>query len=388
MPDPSKTDTGGGLTGVPPRATANKTIPDALKMRVGDHARVAKGFGATPESEAAVNAALKWLAKNQSSSGRWDAKRLGAGGVAVDGTDRFNAGSTADTGITGLALLAFLAAGHTHLQGPHQTTVRRGLEFLLSMQAADGNLGASVNMYEKMYCHAMATCAVSEAFAMTGDERLAGTVRRAVGFTLKTQDQRTGGWRYSVGQPGDTSQLGWQVMALKSAQLAGIAMPQGTRDGIERFLRSVSIGHSSGKACYQPVRPVPSRSMTAEALVCRQFLDMPEPPAALTEASNFILEERPGSGTPNHYYWYYGTLSMYQLQGDAWRQWNEALQKVLLGSQRSDGTLAGSWDPDPVWGACGGRAYSTSLSTLCLEVYYRFLPLYVEAAGRPRTAPK
>jgi hypothetical protein len=77
---------------------------------------------------------------------------------------------------------------------------------------------------------------------------------------------------------------------------------------------------------------------------------------------------------------------MYQLQGEPWRRWNEALQKNLLAAQRHDAALAGSWDPDPVWGGCGGRAYSTALATLCLEVYYRFLPLYVEAAGRERRA--
>jgi len=94
------------------------------------------------------------------------------------------------------------------------------------------------------------------------------------------------------------------------------------------------------------------------------------------------LQEMPGTGLVNHYYWYYATLALYQSGGDPWRRWNEALQKNLLAAQRLDGTWAGSWDPDPVWGRCGGRVYSTALCTLCLEVYYRYLPLYVEAAGR------
>ena len=126
--------------------------------------------------------------------------------------------------------------------------------------------------------------------------------------------------------------------------------------------------------------------MTAEALVCRQFLGIVDSPQTLSEASSFVLQEMPGAGRTNHYYWYYATLGMYQLQGEPWRRWNEALQKNLLATQRHDGALAGSWDPDPVWGGCGGRAYSTALATLCLEVYYRFLPLYVEAAGRERRA--
>ena len=43
--------------------------------------------------------------------------------------------------MTGLALLAFLASGHTHLDGPYRDDVRRGLEYLMRTQAADGNLG-------------------------------------------------------------------------------------------------------------------------------------------------------------------------------------------------------------------------------------------------------
>ncbi len=385
---PSGDDAGSGARlgiGPPGESGPAKPLPGVLKQRVGDH--VGKGHGATPQTEAAVTAALAWLAANQRSSGRWDARGLGGGaGRAADGEERQAAGMQADAGISGLALLAFLAAGHTHLQGPHQNTVRRGLEFLLNVQDADGCLAGTANKYERMYCHAMATCAVSEAFAMTGDERIQPTVRRAIQYTLRAQDRVTGGWRYQPSDPGDTSQLGWQLMALKSAELAGIPIPQQTRDGIGRFLRSVSLGRNGGLACYQPARPMASRSMTAEALACRQFMGLIDREETTAEASGYLLQEMPGAGTTNHYYWYYATLALYQTQGEAWRRWNEALQKNLLASQRQDAHLAGSWDPDPVWGGCGGRAYSTALATLCLEVYYRFLPLYVEAAGRERRA--
>ncbi len=361
-----------------------KSVPTPYRQRVGDHLEVAKGFGATQDSEARVKAALGWLAANQSDSGRWEAHRLSGGaGLAADRQDRQAAGAQADSGITGLALLAFLAAGHTHLQGPHQTTVRHGLEYLLAVQDSNGFLGATNNQYERMYCHAMATCAISEAYAMTRDERLGPAVRRAINYTLAAQDRVTGGWRYHPGDPGDTSQLGWQVMALKSAELAGIDIPQATRDGIGRFLKSVAAGRSGGLARYQPNRGLPSRSMTAEALVCREFMGLSTSSQAVDEAVGYLLQEPPGAGLTNVYYWYYATLGMYQLQGDGWHRWNETLQKNLMATQRTDGELAGSWDPDPVWGGCGGRAYSTALSTLCLEVYYRFLPLHAEAnAGR------
>ena len=264
--------------------------------------------------------------------------------------------------------------------------MHRGLEYLLSVQDAHGSLGSTTNRYEKMYCHAMATCALSEAYAMTGDERLQAAVRRAIHYTIAAQDRASGGWRYQPGDAGDTSQLGWQVMALKSAELGGIPIPQATRDGIERFLHSVTLGADAGLACYQPNRLVASRSMTAEALACREFLNIRQRPEAPREAAEFVLQALPSSSTTNFYYWYYATLALHQQQGAAWQRWNEALQKTLLATQRFDGTLAGSWDPDPVWGGCGGRAYSTALAGLCLQVYYRFLPLHIESAGRDKRA--
>jgi hypothetical protein len=348
----------------------------------GGRARIVEGNGGNRDTEAAVRAALKWLAAGQSADGHWDPRRFGAGRqVMIDGQDRRGAGSHADAGITGLALLAFLAAGHTHVSGEGQATVQHGIEYLMNIQAPNGNLSGQATTFEKMYCHAMATCALSEAYAMTGDDRLQAAVRRAIGYTVAAQHPASGGWRYAPGEPGDTSQLGWQLMALKSAELAGIKMPDDTRAGMLRYLKSVSAGRQGGLACYRPGHPV-SRAMTAEALVCRQFLGMSRDNRAGDEAGDYLLQELPGQGDANLYYWYYGTLGMYQLQGVRWQRWNAALQANLLHTQRSEGELAGSWDPDATWGAYGGRVYGTALATLCLEVYYRFLPLYVEAAGR------
>ena len=68
------------------------------------------------------------------------------------------------------------------------------------------------------------------------------------------------------------------------------------------------------------------------------------------------------------------------MQGVHWRQWNDALQTTLLARQQKTGPLAGSWNPDTRWAGYGGRVYSTALATLCLEVPYRFLPLFGKAS--------
>ena len=143
----------------------------------------------------------------------------------VDRQNRQHAGVTAETGVTGLALLALLGAGHTHEEGDYQGTVQRGLEFLLNSQRANGSLAGRARPCERTYCDAMATFALAEALAMTGDERLGQRVQLAVDYLVSRQHPTGGGWRYNPGDVGDTSQLGWVIMALRSAEIGGADVP-------------------------------------------------------------------------------------------------------------------------------------------------------------------
>jgi hypothetical protein len=361
----------------------NFQFPSVYKQRLApDRERIARRHGGGPETEAAVEAALRWLADNQSADGRWDADRHGAGREnRVHGHDRQGAGFKADTAMTGLAILSYLGAGHTHQDGPYQETVERGLEYLMSEQADDGNLSGRATLFAKMYCHGMAALALCEAYAMTSDKRLETAVRRAVAYTRAAQDPKTGGWRYQPGDSGDMSQHGWQVMTLKSAELAGVPIPAPTRARMVKFIDAMTTGPHGGLARYR-LGQAATRSMTAEALFCRQLLGAERGPRATSEAVAFLLEEPPGAGRDNFYYWYYATLALYQTQGDAWDQWNAALKARLLPLQQTAGDLAGSWNPGTVWGGYGGRVYATAMAALSLEVYYRYLPLYKLAARR------
>ncbi len=359
-----------------PLAPGEYQVPEVYRMRLApNRAQLSERLGATPELETAVKAGLKWLADHQERDGRWNPRRHEGGRETMEaGRDRQGAGSQADTGITALAILAFAASGNTHLEGTHRTAVRRGLEFLLSVQGTDGNLGGEAQLYEFMYCHGMATLALSELVGMTGDEKLRRPLVQAVGYTLAAQDPSGGGWRYRPREAGDMSQFGWQIMSLKSASLAGIAIPESAWRGAQRFLDSVSGGGHHGLASYRPGEEF-TRSMTAEALACRQFLGISRESPTSREAGDHLLRELPGQGEPNLYSWYYGSIAMYQLQGEYWKRWSEALRKTLLATQRTAGALAGSWDPNTRWDGYGGRVYSTALATLCLEAHYRFLPL-------------
>ncbi len=353
-------------------------VPETYNLRLAtDHLGLALAGGGSKQTEAAVQAALKWLAEHQSEDGRWEARRNEAGRETTpDGRSRPNAGADADTGMTGLALLAMLGAGNTHQRGQYHENVRRGVNFLLQSQDAEGCLSGGADRFAAMYCHAIATFALGEDYGMTGERRLEQPVRRAISYTIAAQDPYGGGWRYQprdVG--GDTSQLGWQFMALKSAALAGIPTPDATRQGIVRYLQSVASGTRGGLASYRP-QEAPTRTMTAEAILCWQYLGLAREHPACDEAAGYLLSAPPGVGQPNFYYWYYGTLVMYQLQGDGWQRWNTAVATQLVGLQSKEGPRAGSWDPDSAWGGYGGRVYSTALGAMCLEVYYRFLPIY------------
>ena len=361
---------------LPPRRKGDgmELAPLYQQRFAASRVEMGRKFGLTDDSESAVRAGLAWLVRNQSEDGRWDADRLEAGREAkVYGQSRNGAGMDADTGISALSLLALMAAGHTHLEGSYRRSVQHGLEFLLASQARSGSLAGSSRLYARMYCHGMALLAVSEAYALTGDQRLRPFLERGLAFSIASQDPAGGGWRYLPGDPGDMSQFGWQVMALASIEKAGLTVPAATKKRMEKFLLSCCSGDARGRAGYRPGSRA-SVTMTAEALACRGWLGMHDM-AAAREASEFIVSELPGEGRTNVYYWYYGTLALERLQAKEWPRWNRALQQALIPLQRHGGDLDGSWDPITVWGPYGGRAYSTAMSTLCLEVYYRYLPL-------------
>ncbi|MEZ6118238.1 MAG: hypothetical protein R3C28_16940 [Pirellulaceae bacterium] len=358
--------------------------------------RVAQ-FGGNQDALTAVEGALAYLARVQDPhDGRWDASQLEAGrSSSASRTSVSNAGGlNADNAITGLALLAFLGSGHTHLDGPYAKHVQRGLEFLLATQSVSsdlrshGNLSGGASEAAAMYCHGIATMALSEAYIMTRDRRIRKPLDDAVAYTIRSQHSQTGGWRYRPGDEGDTSQFGWQLMALMSARSAGLEIPESTLDGMQRWLERVSSGKHGGLASYLPHQQ-PTYSMTAEAMVCRMFLDRPFDPRAIEEAADRIAEYGvdPRNYSLRHpnvevdqrlnlYYVYYATMGLFQLQGERWESWNTELQQTLLPRQKKTGSLAGSWDPETVWGANGGRVYSTALAALCLESYYRYLPFY------------
>jgi hypothetical protein len=339
-----------------------------LQRFAEDRLQIVERMGGSAETEQAVQDALKWLAAHQSPDGRWDPDGFDSRCGQCGGETPVHA----DNALTGLGLLCFLGAGHTHLQsGPYQETVERGLKWLASRQKSDGDLRGE----ETMYSHGIAAIALSEAFALTGDARLREPAQRAVTFIEKARNRSVGGWRYDPGQAGDTSVLGWQMMALKSASMAGLDVAPSAFEAGKSWLRRVSDRRNPGRYAYQPGRES-TPAMTAEALFVQQILGTPPSDPQALGSVKYILQHLPRWDEANTYFWYYAALALFQNQGTAWEQWNAAMRRELVAHQRHDGAAAGSWDPVGEWADVGGRVYQTALCTLMLEVYYRYLPLY------------
>ncbi len=333
-------------------------------------------MGGTKQTERAVAAGLNWIARHQKREGNWSINyRYRCKDKSCSGVGS----SESDAGATGMALLAFFAAGQTHMsKGLYQETIKSGVNWLVKNQdAKTGDLSAGSK--EIMYSHGIAAIALCEAYGMTHERRLAIPAQKAVDFIERAQNPTSGGWRYNPGDVGDTSVFGWQVMALKSAQMAGLRVNYNTFSGVEKWLRSVARGEKGGLFCYVPEKSH-SPSMTAVGLLCNQYLKMRPDSPAMIEGSAYIMQNLPRNEDRDIYYWYYGAQTMHNLLGPDWDKWNRAMRRTLIETQARSGCAMGSWDPDSptadAWGPQGGRHMLTCFSVLSLEVYYRYLPLY------------
>ena len=354
------------VVALPGELDAPKTDPGMLakviqKQRGKPSIEVIEGMGGSKGSEEGIAAAMEWLSKNQEPDGRWDTRKHGAT-------------KNHDHGGTGLALLCFYGWGERHDQKcKYQDNVRRGIEWLVAKQRKDdGYLGGGVGM---MYSHAIATIALCEAYGVTKDPKLKAPAERAIAYSLNAQSKTRGGWRYSPGDESDTSVTGWQYMAMHSARMAGLQVPDENFERARRFLDAMGGGKHGGLYGYQE-RGKLSRAMVATGMFCRQ-LDLVPPTDPKQQESARLLKMHPmKASNTDLYYVYYATLALYQHQGSIWNDWNEKLQEILPLVQKKTGAQAGSWDPSGSMTAEGGRVVSTALSTLSLEVYYRLLPMY------------
>ncbi len=326
--------------------------------------------GGTTLTEAAVSRGLRWLAEHQNRNGSWSLDAFNdSQGCTCTGV-----GLHSDSAATSLSLLPFLGAGQTHLVGQYRDVVSLGLRWLISIQKRNGDLRESSTGNSGMYAHGQAAIVLCEAYLMTGDETFRDPAQRAIAFIVAAQHP-AGGWRYFPGQEGDTSVLGWQLMALQSARAAGLSVPPRTFALANRYLDTVAK-EPGGRYAYQPFRE-PTHVMTAEALLCRFYLGSGLDTAGVQDGLDFLADSHlPSARDPDFYYWYYATQTLHHAGGARWTRWNQAMSDTLVSLQDRRGHEAGSWRPIGPHTEAGGRIYSTALAVCTLEVYYRHLPIF------------
>jgi hypothetical protein len=391
--EPETHDGAGGTSDKAPvigRGAEGQARVSGYANRSGDAKKAALGkYGGDARTQNAVRLGLDWLARHQDEDGKWSRTHFHKHcrkGDRCGGPGQFTV--PLDPGLTGLALLCFCADNHTHRRGEYKDRVARAVKYLCDIQTETGHFGAfprNVNQY-MMYNQGIATFALAELCALSGDLRLQRPVEKAVGFIVRAQ-QPSGAWDYTDVKTGryDTSVTGWQVMALKSAQAAGVEVPSYTLYKMAWFLNRVTL--ANGEVIYANAHPGPGRrgqGMVAVGMASNQFLGLPARSPVASRQAAILLQHPPGwkkiqnpTSFDSIYYWYYATIAMFQYSGDEWDRWNARMKRTLLLHQRRGGCQNGSWDPPRnFWGKIGGRLYATTLNILNLEIYYRYLPLY------------
>ncbi len=287
------------------------------------------------------------------------------------------------TAATALGLLPFLAAGQTHKsKGPYRERIAAGIRFLTSHQKSDGDL--RIGMGAQMYDHGLAAITLCECYGMSNDPALRPHAQAALNFIVDAQDRKGGGWRYEPREQGDTSVVGWQLMALKSGQMAYLPVDPAVFERAKEFLKSVSFGGQyGGRFTYMPGGRMSingsDRATTAIALLCEQYMHMPRTNPVMIEGTAYLMQNLPDVEEHNLYYWYYATQAMHNQPGKDWDTWNRKMRRLLIDTQSKEGCATGSWNctnGKDIWAEHGGRLMMTSLAALTLEVYYRYLPLY------------
>ena len=353
--------------------------------------RTALRSGGSGQSEAAVNRALDWFARHQFPDGSWsfghDACPQCAGQCANPGIN------TSTAGATGMALLCFLGAGETHQRGKYKKVVEQGITHLLDIQEPDGSLaggkvftgGGRGTRGNNSYCHGFALLALTEAYGLTRDRRLVKPSQAGIEWTVRLQDPKGGGFRYTPGMPGDMSVTGLQIMALKSAKLAYLNVPEQTMRGALHFLDHCAGRYGAKYGYDSPKHKIPEGSgqhggavgipcTTAIGLLCRMYTGWPRNHPGLSQGMAYLMSVGPSK--KDMFYNYYASLALYHYGGPQWQEWNKLVRDGLVAAQINGGHESGSWAPFGAWAEPGGRLMDTAFACMTLEVYYRYMPIY------------
>ncbi|MBI2924017.1 MAG: hypothetical protein HYY18_23415 [Planctomycetes bacterium] len=281
----------------------------------------------------AVSETLVWLARHANADGSW-----GMVAEVVDG------GVWTPETATALALLAFLGAGYTDMTretwdsteiGP---VVGRGLRWLADRPAGDSQ---SV---------ALTALALSEHFGLTGRSEFRPRAEAALEDLVRRQIE-DGSW-------GDPAVAPWGAMALVSAQISGIDVPEiaGIRARNWFALRMEANGSPADALGWMLLARCHTRYDVRRLMRASTH--------SLPSAENLSFTDA-----------YLGSLAAFRYDGpggEVDKRWVAALDRALARSVRP----RGGWDGD-----AGGTSavVRNALGTLSLERYYAYANVFGDA---------
>jgi hypothetical protein len=285
---------------------------------------------------------------------------------------------------TALAIWPLLAKGYTHTgagaRSKNKIPLEKGLTFL-ARNVIEGK-GKAFHRGGNMYSQALTAVVLSEAYGMTEDPRLQGPAQLAIDYIMAGQDPVGGGWRYTPKQPGDTSAVAWQIVALKSANMSSLRVEPLVIKRAIHFLDSVASDDGAAYGYTEAANP--RGALNAAGLLCRIFTGWKQNNDAMLRGATKLAKQGP---TKDIYATYYATQVLFQLKKQLpteWLSWQKAMTDMLVKAQSTAGHRQGSYFEGLEAGHAaevGGRLYVTSMATMTMEVYFKQGVMYSSQAS-------
>jgi hypothetical protein len=354
-------------------------------------AQVAANTDITSESIVAVDRALDWLARNQNKDGSWTASV----GFKLNQQYEVTSNDQPHVGVTALAGMAFLSAGHLPGRGRYGETIRKATDFVLSCVQTNGIIAANET---RMYSHAFATLFLAEVYGMTDSSAVRKRLQEAVDFIVSAQNAE-GAWRYLPhAVESDMSIAVCQLNALRGARDAGIRVPKSTidraRDYVAASYESRDISQSYfgddyyrlGKGSFRYQTRGNSRSsfaLTSAGIAALHnsgsyatrlggYEDVVDLQASIDFLmDHFDLVSGNARYTFHYFYWYghyYATQALYVVGGKAWQWYYPRIRDELIRAQAPGGSMPCIVGP--------GEAFSTAVGAIILSLPYGYLPIF------------
>lgn len=322
-----------------------------VEPRLGD---VPEGASAlvTPETDAAIQSGLAWLAKQQNEDGSFGSGAY-RGNIAV----------------TSLAGLAFMASGSTPGRGAYGATIDKALDYVLSNTSNAGFVCvAGAATHGPMYSHGFGTLFLAEAYGMTHHPDIREKLERAVQLIVNTQNDE-GGWRYQPRpEDADLSVTVCQINALRAARNAGIFVPKET---VERCIKYVKQSQNAdGGFRYMLQGGASAFPRSAAGIVALQSAGEyfgKEIDEGITYLKKFMPEIKFGQRFSHYFYGHYYAAQAFWIRGgDDWIRWYPSIRDELLRRRNAQGS----------WQDSIGNEYGTAMALIVLQMPNNFLPIF------------